>query len=110
MATIQADGHTESDFQAKRNEMVRSLVRNIRHYQQEVKGMERELKKLVKTLGSQLETMTGMEFLTACAFISEIVTLTASLRLIVFAMYAGHCSNCSWNRWQVRNEEESLWE
>ncbi len=70
LASVQADGVAESEFQPYRNEMIRSLVRNLRFYQQETKKFERELKTLVKSLGFQLDTLTGVEFLTACALIS----------------------------------------
>ena len=52
--------------------LVRSIVRDIEFKKKEMKYIERELKQLVKLLDYQLETVRGIELVTASALIAEI--------------------------------------
>ena len=52
--------------------LVRSIVRDIEFKKKEMKYIERELKRLVNLLDYQLETMPGIELVTASALIAEI--------------------------------------
>ncbi|MFD0959139.1 IS110 family transposase [Paenibacillus chungangensis] len=72
LTLIAEDGDTSRDFQDKRDFIVRGLVRNIRFYERELNRIEREIESLMKQLGFQLETMTGIELVTAAELVSEI--------------------------------------
>lgn len=69
---VKEDGHTMKEYQETRDFLVRSIVRDIEFKKTEMKYIERELKQLVKLLDYQLETMPGIELVTASALIAEI--------------------------------------
>ncbi|MGH1056358.1 IS110 family transposase [Bacillus paranthracis] len=69
---VKEDGHTMKEYQETRNFLVRSIVREIEFKKKEMKYIERELKQLVNLLDYQLETMPGIELVTASALIAEI--------------------------------------
>ncbi|MFY4673508.1 IS110 family transposase [Bacillus anthracis] len=69
---VKEDGHTMKEYQETRDFLVRSIVRDIQFKKTEMKYIERELKQLVKLLDYQLETMPGIELVTASALIAEI--------------------------------------
>ncbi|ANC07585.1 MULTISPECIES: IS110 family RNA-guided transposase [Bacillus cereus group] len=69
---VKEDGHTMKEYQETRDFLVRSIVRDIEFKKTEIKYIERELKQLVKLLAYQLETMPGIELVTASALIAEI--------------------------------------
>ncbi|MBJ6364341.1 transposase, partial [Paenibacillus sp. GCM10012307] len=52
--------------------IVKGLVRNIRFYERELIRIEREIESLMKQLGFRLETMTGIELVTAAELVAEI--------------------------------------
>ncbi|MEW9702975.1 transposase, partial [Paenibacillus sp. SI8] len=89
LSDVAKDGDTTTGFQGQRDHMIGVLVRNLRFYRLEISGMEKQLKPLVQSLGFQLETLTGMEFLSACAFISEIGNIHRFPTPQKLAMYAG---------------------
>ncbi|RFB61149.1 IS110 family transposase [Bacillus thuringiensis] len=69
---VKEDGQTIKEYQEMRNFLVRSIVREIEFKKKEMKYIERELKQLVNLLDYQLETMPGIELVTASALITEI--------------------------------------
>ncbi|HDX9610410.1 TPA: IS110 family transposase [Bacillus toyonensis] len=69
---VKEDGQTMKEYQEMRNFLVRSIVRDIEFKKKEMKYIERELKQLVNLLDYQLETMPGIELVTAAALIAEI--------------------------------------
>lgn len=69
---IHEDGDTSRDFQEKRDFIVKGLVRNIRFYKRELTRIEREIEGLMKQLGFQLDTMNGIELVTAAELVAEI--------------------------------------
>ncbi|HHL3302840.1 TPA: IS110 family transposase [Bacillus cereus] len=69
---VKEDGHTMKEYQETRDFLVRSIVRDIEFKKKEMKYIERELKQLVKLLDYQLETVPGIELVTASALIAEI--------------------------------------
>ncbi|MDA2781762.1 IS110 family transposase [Bacillus cereus group sp. Bc002] len=69
---VKEDGQTMKEYQEMRNFLVRSIVREIEFKKKEMKYIERELKQLVNLLDYQLETMPGIELVTASALIAEI--------------------------------------
>ncbi|MED1283272.1 IS110 family transposase [Bacillus mycoides] len=69
---VKEDGQTMKEYQEMRNFLVRSIVREIEFKKKEMKYIERELKQLINLLDYQLETMPGIELVTASALIAEI--------------------------------------
>lgn len=69
---VAADGDTKREYQESRDGMIQSIVRHLRFIKQEMRNIEKELKRLVGTLGYQLETMPGIDVVTASALIAEI--------------------------------------
>ena len=69
---VKEDGHTMKKYQETRDFLVRSIVREIEFKKKEMKYIERELKRLVNLIDYQLETMPGIELVTASALIAEI--------------------------------------
>ncbi|TNJ63596.1 IS110 family transposase [Paenibacillus hemerocallicola] len=72
LTLIAEDGDTTRDFQEKRDFIVKGLVRNIRFYGRELNRIEREIASLMNQLGFQLETMTGIDLVTAAELVAEI--------------------------------------
>ncbi|WP_416808302.1 IS110 family transposase [Bacillus thuringiensis] len=69
---VKEDGQTMKEYQETRDFLVRSIVRDIEFKKKEMKYIERELNQIVKLLDYQLETMPGIELVTASALIAEI--------------------------------------
>lgn len=69
---VAEDGDTTRDFQEKRDFIVKGLVRNIRFYQKELGRIEAEIATLLQQLGFQLETMPGIDVVTAAELVAEI--------------------------------------
>lgn len=72
LALIEADDDTCRDFQDKRDRVIESLVRNIRFCKQELTKLEGEIRGLMKALGFQLNTLTGVDLVTASELVAEI--------------------------------------
>ncbi|WP_082187227.1 transposase [Bacillus cereus] len=75
--------HDPNDF------LVRSIVRDIEFKKKEMKYIERELKRLVILLDYQLETMPGIELVTASALIAEIGDIRRFSNAKKLARFAG---------------------
>lgn len=69
---VKTDGLTEKEHQDTRDFLVRSIVRDISFKKQEMSYVERELKELMNLLDFQLDSMPGIELVTASALIAEI--------------------------------------
>ncbi|PFM43977.1 IS110 family transposase [Bacillus cereus] len=86
---VKEDGHTMKEYQETRDFLVRSIVRDIEFKKKEMKYIERELKQLVKMLDFQLETMPGIELVTASALIAEIGDIRRFSNANKLARFAG---------------------
>ncbi|MBK5474022.1 IS110 family transposase [Bacillus sp. TH19] len=86
---VKEDGHTMKEYQDTRDFLVRSIVREIEFKKKEMKYIERELKQLVNLLDYQLETMPGIELVTASALIAEIGDIRRVLNANKLARFAG---------------------
>ncbi|THF82722.1 IS110 family RNA-guided transposase [Cohnella fermenti] len=69
---VESDGDTKRDFQDKRDFIVRSLVRDIRSSESNLSRVESEIKEMMVQLGFRLETMTGIDLVTAADLVAEI--------------------------------------
>ncbi|MGG0289482.1 IS110 family transposase [Bacillus pacificus] len=86
---VKEDGHTMKEYQETRDFLVRSIVRDIAFKKTEMKYIERELKQLVNLLDYQLETMPGIELVTASALIAEIGDVRRFSNANKLARFAG---------------------
>jgi len=93
---VKEDGQTMKEYQETRDFLVRSIVRDIEFKKKEMKYIERELKQLVNMLDYQLETMPGIELVTAQALIAEI----GNIRRFPNANISKICGDCAfwWER------------
>lgn len=60
------------EYQESRDFLIQSHVRDIRFKKEEVQKVEVELSCMMKQLGFQLETMPGIDLVTASALVAEI--------------------------------------
>ncbi|MNW44704.1 Transposase IS116/IS110/IS902 family protein [compost metagenome] len=72
ISLIKADGDTYRDYQDSRDSIVLAYVRTIAFLKKELVRVEGEIAGLMKQLGFQLETMTGIDVITAADLIAEI--------------------------------------
>ncbi|HFK1545165.1 TPA: IS110 family transposase [Bacillus albus] len=86
---VKEDGQTMKEYQEMRKFLVRSIVREIEFKKKEMKYIERELKQLVNLLDYQLETMPGIELVTASALIAEIGDVRRFSNANKLARFAG---------------------
>ncbi|MDT2046688.1 IS110 family transposase [Priestia flexa] len=66
------DGNTTKEHQETRDFLVRSIVRDISFKKKEMNYVEGELKQLMSLLDFQLDSMPGIDLVTASALIAEI--------------------------------------
>ncbi|MBO2946229.1 IS110 family transposase [Paenibacillus sp. F411] len=69
---MKEDGHTAKEHQETRDFLVRSIVRDISFKKKEMNYVEGELKQLMSLLDFQLDSMPGIDLVTASALIAEI--------------------------------------
>jgi hypothetical protein len=72
LSLVQTDGEQQNDFQDKRDFIVKSIIKEIRFHKKEITQTEKEIKPLMEQLGMRLDTMTGVDLVTAASFVSEI--------------------------------------
>lgn len=86
---VQADGEVKREYQTSRDFIIQSMVRNISYTKQEIKKMDTELKVTIQKLGMQLETMPGIDTVTASALIAEIGDIHRFTNSDKLARYSG---------------------
>lgn len=86
---VAKDGDTTTDFQESRDFMVKSCIQEIYHNNEELKKIETEIKKLMKTLPYKLETMKGVDFITAAAIVAEVGDIQRFANSDKLSKYAG---------------------
>jgi hypothetical protein len=69
---VKEDGHTQKEHQETRDFLVRSIVRDISFKKKEMNYVEGELTQLMSLLDFQLDSMPGIDLVTASALIAEI--------------------------------------
>ena len=72
LSFVKTDGELQHDFQNERDFIVRSLVKEIRFHQREIKQTENEMKPLIEQLGYKLDSLTGVDLATSACLIAEI--------------------------------------
>ena len=69
---VESDGDTTREYQESRDFIIKSIVRDIAFKSEEIKKVETEMKKLLKLLGLKLETIPGIDTVTAIALVAHI--------------------------------------
>jgi transposase len=72
LSLIKGDGDTTREFQDKRDFIIQSHVRHIQFSKSELMKIEKQLEDLLNHLDFRLESMTGIDIVTAASFIAEI--------------------------------------
>lgn len=69
---VESDGDTTREYQESRDFIIQSIVRDIGFKSEEIKKVEVEMKKLLKLLDLKLETIPGVDTVTAIALVAHI--------------------------------------
>jgi transposase len=69
---VESDGDTTREYQESRDFIIQSIVRDIAFKSEEIKKVETEMKKLLKLLDLKLETIPGIDTVTAIALVAHI--------------------------------------
>ncbi|URZ03826.1 IS110 family RNA-guided transposase [Clostridium felsineum] len=69
---VESDGDTTREYQESRDFIIQSIVRDIAFKSEEIKKVETEMKKLLKLLDLNLETIPGIDTVTAIALVAHI--------------------------------------
>jgi transposase len=72
LTLVSKDGDTKREYQEQRDFLIKSLVRDIRFKQSEIDRVNEELEKMMKALGYHLETMPGIDTVSASQLVAEI--------------------------------------
>lgn len=69
---VESDGDTTREYQESRDFIIQSIVRDIAFKSEEIKKVETEMRKLLKLLDLKLETIPGIDTVTAIALVAHI--------------------------------------
>ncbi len=69
---VAADGNTQREYQATRDTIVKSIVKQIKFNKQEIADTEKEMVAILAEMGYKLESMPGISTVTAANLIAEI--------------------------------------
>ena len=89
MEIIKTDGETTNGYQEERDEIVRSLVRQLLYLKEEIKAVEYIMEKTEVKLGYQLKSMPGVDTVTSCDLIAEIGDINRFKNPSKLAKFAG---------------------
>lgn len=89
LALVQAEGDTTRNYQEQRNFLIQSHVRDIQFKKKEIAYVEEELGRMMKLLDFQLETMPGIDLVTASSLVAEIGDINRFARADKLARFAG---------------------
>ncbi len=88
-ALVARDGDTQSLYQEKRDFVITHCIDEIRHCDEEIQKLNAEMQSVMMQYPYKLETMPGIELVTAAALVSEIVTIDRFSSAAKLAKYAG---------------------
>ncbi|UJF36438.1 IS110 family RNA-guided transposase [Paenibacillus hexagrammi] len=89
LALVKRDGDTTRDYQHYRDFLIQSFVRDLRFKQEEMKNIHDEIKTLLGQLDYKLETMPGIDLVTAAYLIAEIGDINRFPSADKLARFAG---------------------
>jgi len=91
---IEADAVKEHEYQFGRDFIIQSMMRNIRFILDELERIDKLQKKLLKEIDYHLETLPGVNTVTACALIGQIGDISRFKSADKLANYAGVAPLC----------------
>ena len=83
------DGNTTTDYQDFRDFMVSSTVRQLKHNKNELLEVEKKIKEMLPLFGQKLESMNGVNHITAASLIAQIGDINRFSSADKLAKYAG---------------------
>ncbi|MGG7179463.1 IS110 family transposase [Clostridium paraputrificum] len=86
---IEGDGDTFREYQGNRDELVKSYVRSLKYYKEEIEKLNKQIKDIIGNLDYKLETLTGVGTVTAAQLIAEIGDINRFKSAEKLAQYAG---------------------
>ncbi len=86
---VESDGHTFRDYQDSRDFIIQSIVRDISFKSEEIKKVEVEMEKLLKLLGYKLESIPGIDIVTATNLVAGIGDINRFHNADKLARFAG---------------------
>lgn len=106
---VTEDAVIERDYQFGRDFIVRSIVRHIRYHCEELKKIEKVMEKMLRELPYQLETLPGVNTVTACALIAhigEIDRFSSGNKLVSYAGIAPICLSSAGKGKNTQNKSQ----
>ena len=91
---IEADAVKERGYQFGRDFIIQSMMRNIRFILEELERIDKLQKKLLKKVEYHLETLPGVNTVTACALVGQIGDISRFKSANKLANYAGVAPVC----------------
>lgn len=89
LALIEGSGDTSAEYQESRDFLISECVGEIHHNNGQIARIEDQMRDLVSLLGYRLETMIGVEMVTAASLIAEIGNIDRFASADKLAMYSG---------------------
>lgn len=89
LALVEKDGDTRTEFQDSRDFLVTTCIRQVKQNDEEIAKIGEEMKRLMSQMGYRLETMPGIDLVTAAGFISRIGDIGRFSSADKLAKYAG---------------------
>jgi transposase len=86
---VASDGYVKTEYQDARDFIVATCVREVKQNNQEIKYIETEIKNLMDELDYKLETMIGIDLVTAAGFVTEIGNIERFASADKLAKYSG---------------------
>lgn len=69
---VKGDKALQNDYQDSRDMIIRSVVRDLRHYEEQLQEIDMEIEKMYNRMGCTLTTIPGVNIITAAKLVSEI--------------------------------------
>ena len=91
LETVKADGDTSTEHQQTRDFIISESVKEMKHKAKEISKIEREMKKIMQGMSYHLESMIGIELVSACSFVAEIGDINRFSSSAQLAKYSGIC-------------------
>jgi len=89
LSFVEKDGDTTREYQEQRDFLIQSLVRDIKFKQGEIEMVNGKLEKTLTVLGYKLESMPGIDTVTAAELIAEIGDISRFTNTDKLARFAG---------------------
>ncbi len=72
LTLVKDDGSTHREYQESRDMIIRNIIKQIRFIKEQIREVEVEMEKIMALTGYKLNTLAGINTVTACSLIAEI--------------------------------------